>query len=119
MDTDHLVTNLRTTLRSHGYSATTMRSYSFYVKDFLGWASAQQSKAKSVTLRNALVRYGMHLKDERKLGGSSISQGMSAVSFLLRHVLAPDGLPTLPLTDETITAQEENQVVHPEANQET
>ena len=87
MNLDHDITALRQAIRAHGYTASTVRSYSFYIRDFLGWLGARHAEQQLALGEAAMVIYGVHLKEDRNLGDSAVAQAMSAVSFYLRNVV--------------------------------
>lgn len=92
MDQEMVLNELQKTLRHHGYSPSSSRSYRYYAKDFLMWLKTKQSLGKPVFPKNCVVSYGLHLKEERSLGDSAINQGICSVSFLMQHVLKKEDL---------------------------
>ncbi|MEK6961565.1 MAG: phage integrase N-terminal SAM-like domain-containing protein [Nanoarchaeota archaeon] len=86
IDFDKDLNELRSQIRSHGYTASTVRSYSFYIKDYLGWLGSLPKSQKAALNEHSMVRYAVHLKEDRKMGDSAVAQAFSAVSFYLRNV---------------------------------
>ena len=87
MNHETIMSELRETLRYHGYSFASVRSYSYYVKDFLMWLKTKPPAGKPNLPKNYVTAYGLHLKEERSLGDSAVSQGIRSVSFLVQHIL--------------------------------
>lgn len=86
IDFDKDLQELRSQIRSYGYTASTVRSYSFYIRDYLGWLCSLPQSQKASLNEHSMVRYVVHLKEDRKMGDSAVAQALSAVSFYLRNV---------------------------------
>lgn len=87
LDPNPDVSCLRQALRAYGYTSSTVRSYSFYIKDYLSWlASLDPLEDKSIGERS-MVRYAVYLKETRRLGESAVAQAVSAVTFYVKNVV--------------------------------
>ncbi len=70
-------------LRIRGYCPATVKSYTACTRGFLMYSPYPVSQIDSEVVHQYLV----HLKDERKLSGSTINQALCAIRFLFLEVL--------------------------------